>query len=483
MAEKTRYDRIMEVCLKRGIFYPSAEIYGTLAGFYDYGAAGNRIRLRLEDYWRKRMLRIEGNLHEISPALISPEGVWKASGHLEHFTDPIVMCRKCKTQYRADELLEERLKESFEGLTNKEMDGIIAKHKITCGKCKGELSEVGFVNLMFSFDVGSSGGLTGYLRPETAQGSYTVFRREYKANRERLPLGLAIVGKAFRNEISPRQGLFRMREFTQAELQVFMEPSQLESHEDFDAVKGMELPVVLAKSRHEGVKAIKCADLVKKGYKKRYVYYMAQIFLFYRGLGIEKMRFWEKNEEERAFYNRYHFDLEAWFDSYSQYKEVAACHYRTDYDLSRHQKHSGQGMEISKDGKKFVPHVVELTFGIDRTFFLLLDNAFREEKERAYFALPVAVSPYDAGIYPLVNKDGVGEKAREVYGSLWKHYDVFYDDGGSIGRRYARADEIGIKYGITIDYDTLKDDTVTIRERDSTKQRRVGIKDIGREIG
>ncbi|RLG21416.1 glycine--tRNA ligase [Candidatus Micrarchaeota archaeon] len=478
MQDKSRYDKIMEICLKRGIFYPSSEIYGAFAGFYDYGSIGSRIKRRLENYWRSYFLKIEENIHEIQPSEIMPEKVWKASGHLQHFTDPVVVCKKCKMRYRADELLESILNESFEGLSEKEMDGIIKKHKIKCLKCGGELSNTAHINLMFSFEVGFNSGVKAFLRPETAQGSYVNFKREYKVNRERIPLGLAIVGKAFRNEISPRQGLFRMREFTQAELQIFIRPEDIKEHPDFDSIRNLEMPVVLAEKRKEGIKKMKASELVAMGYGKRYVYYMAKILEFFQGLGIEKMRFWEKNEEEKAFYNKYHFDLEVWFNSYSEYKEVAACHYRTDYDLSRHQKYSGEKMEINKGGVKFIPHVVELTFGIDRMLFLLLDSFYREEEKRKYFALPKQVAPYIAAVYPLVNKNGIDEKALEIYEALKKDTELFYDSSGSIGRRYARADEIGIPFGITIDYDTLKDNTVTIRDRDSTKQKRVRIEKL-----
>jgi glycyl-tRNA synthetase len=479
--EKSVYDRMTEVCLKRGFFYPDSEIHGAIAGFYDYGSVGTKIKQKWEAEWRRYFLRgLREPFFEIDTVNVMPEKVWEASGHLKEFVDPVTECKKCGNTERADHILESHLKETFEGLTPKELDALIRKHKIKCHACGGELKEVGVSNLMFGFTAGAYGGAQVYLRPETTQGVMVAFKREYAANREKMPLGLAIVGRAYRNEIAPRQGLFRMREFNQAEIQIFIDPEKIGSHHRFEEVRRYELNVVMAKERKEGVQKKTCADLLKEGYPEFYLYYMARIQQFYEGLGVplEKWRFYEKNDEERAFYNRYQFDGEMYFQSLGDFKEILGYHYRTDHDLKGHEKVSGQDMSVLKEGKRFVPHVVELSFGVDRNVFAFLDLGFKEDEKRTYFSFPRQLSPYAAGIYPLVSKDGVDKKAEEVFASLTEKFDVFYDEGGSIGRRYARADEIGVKYGITIDYDTLKDGAVTVRDRDTTQQVRMKITDL-----
>jgi len=210
---------------------------------------------------------------------------------------------------------------------------------------------------------------------------------------------------------------------------------------------------------------------------------MAKIQQFYDLLGVpaKKIRWYEKSPEERAHYNKIHFDVEIFFESYGGFKEVDGLHYRTDYDLSKHQKLSNRNLKVTKGRKKFIPHVVELSFGVDRNVFALLDLDFKEDKKRTYFSLPSKIAPYIAGVYPLVSKDNLDEKARDIYKTL-KGFEIWYDESGSIGRRYARADEIGIPFGITIDYDTMKDDTVTIRERDTTKQKRIKISEVCNEL-
>lgn len=479
--EKTRFDKIMGICLKRAVFYPTAEIYGSMAGFYDYGSTGAKIKRKFESYWRNYFLSsLRENFHEIESNSITPVNVWKASGHLEHFEDPVVQCSKCKYVERADQIIEKELKETFEGSSPKEFDALIKKHGIKCYQCKGELTDVSVLNLMFGFDVGFFDSKTrAYLRPETAQMPYVNFKREYLCNREALPLGLAVVGRAFRNEISPRQWFFRMREFTQAECQIFFDPGKINEHERFDEVKDVAIRAVIANERNKGEQTLKASELVSRGYPKFCVYYMARVQQFYDSLGVpkERVRFFEKSEEERAFYNRLHFDAEIMFDMFSSYKEVAGFHYRGDHDLGGHERTSGASMSITKDGQKFVPHVLELSFGVDRNVFALLDLSYREEGERVWFALPKTVAPYVAGIYPLMKKDGLAEKAEEIYETL-VGLDVFYDDSGSIGKRYARADEIGVPFGVTVDHQTLEDDTVTVRERDSTKQKRVNAGDL-----
>ncbi len=486
---KTKFEKILDVSLKRGIFYPSAEIYPESAGYYTYGSIGLRIKHNWQNMWRAFFLSLDDNFHEIESTDILPAYVFQASGHVKNFIDPVAECSKCGHVERADYILENALKERFEGLSIPEFDKLIKKHGIKCEKCGGTLKDVGFVSLMFNVGNRLQAGTnipTHFLRPETAQGAFVAFKREYLANRERLPLGLAIVGKAFRNEIAPRQGLYRTREFTQAELQVFLDPATIDKHPEWDSVKSKEIHAVLATERKKAIHAHKASDLVKHGIPQSYVYYMAKIQEFYEKLGFHgRFRFFQKNDEEKAFYNKIQFDGEIDINSFGGFQEVLGLHYRTDYDLKNHQNTSKQSMEVTKDGKKFTPHVIELSFGVDRNIYALLDHTFKEgefkEGTRRYFALPPKLAPYPVSIFPLVSKDGVDEKARHVYKFL-ENFDPWYDDSGSIGRRYARSDEVGIPFGITIDYDTLKDDTVTIRDRDTQKQRRVKIAELPDEL-
>jgi glycyl-tRNA synthetase len=471
-----RYDKLTAVCLKRGLFYPSSEIHNGPAGFFDYGSVGAKIKRNWENHWRQFFLKgLDEPCFEIDASTIMPEGVFRASGHLTDFVDPIAKCSKCGFSEKANQIIEEVLKESFEGMTPKELDAVIAKHNIKCPKCGGKFKETGVLGMMFDFTIGEDS--KGYLRPETAQSSYVSFKREYSVNREKLPLGIAIIGRAYRNEISPRQGLFRMREFTQAELQIFFDPAKIDEHPKFKDMEKAKVTVVLAKARDKGEQEMSISELHKHGYQRMYLYYMAKMKEFYDTIGL-KIRFFEKNDEERAFYNKYQFDGEVYFPSFNKHVEVLGLHYRTDHDLAGHQKISKQDMTVTREGKKILPHVIELSFGVDRNIFALLDNGFKSDEKRVYIHLPKQVAPYIAGIYPLVNKDGIDDKAKAIYDILKKKMDVFYDDGGSIGRRYARADEIGIYYGITIDYDSLKNEDVTIRDIETTKQIRKKIEDL-----
>jgi len=275
-----------------------------------------------------------------------------------------------------------------------------------------------------------------------------------------------------------------MREFTQAELQIFFDPETINQHPRFNEVENYAIRVFPVKNRGNGkIEEMACRDVVKRlELPVFYVYYMARIQQFYLdilGFPREVFRFKELSEEERAFYNKYHWDIEINLESLGGFREVGGIHYRTDHDLKGHQRVSGESMEVNIEGRKFIPHVLELSFGVDRNLYALLETFYAEEKERTVFRFPGGLSPFDVGVFPLVSKDGLPEKAKEVYTLLKKHgFSVFYDASGSIGRRYRRIDEIGIKAGITIDYQTLQDNTVTLRDRDSMKQIRVRTEDL-----
>jgi len=333
--------------------------------------------------------------------------------------------------------------------------------------------------MMFPVSVGPKGRDKAFLRPETAQGVYLNFRREFETLRKKLPLGLAVIGKAYRNEISPRQGVYRMRELIQAELQIFFDPDKFDNEVDFEAVKDYKLRLMFADDR-KNIKEVACNEIVSI-LPKFYLFHMAKIQDFYVNIlnvPKDKFRFYEKAGKEKAFYNKIHFDVELNLESLGGFREVAGLHYRGDYDLSKHQAGSKQSMEVNIDGKKFIPHVLELSFGVDRNFWAMLDLFYKEEEKRLVLKIPTELAPKTIAVFPLVNKDGLPEKSKEIYNKLKERFDVFYDDSGSIGRRYARMDEIGTPYCITIDYQTAEDDTVTVRDRDTTKQERVRIGEI-----
>lgn len=481
---------ITTIAERRGFFFPTAEIYGGKSGFYTYGHLGKLMKNRFENLWRSFFL--EENFYEIEGNAILPETVFKASGHLKHFNDPFTECKSCNFRFRADQFIEDVLNVKAEGLSVAEMNKLIKKNKLKCPKCKSDrLTEAEWFNMMFPVTIGPAGSKDiAYLSPETAQNPYISFKREFDALRKRLPLGLAMIGKAFRNEISPRQLFFRLREFTQAELQVFFDPVEIDMHIEWKKIAKYKLILQTVKERKgDKVKEVSCEGAAKKLKLPRlYVYYMQKVQRFYlEELKIPKkcFRFHELSSDERSFYTKLHWDVQLRLESLGGFKEITGLHYRTDYDLSAHQKQSKKELAVYLEDKKkkVIPHVIELSFGVDRNIFALLDIFFKREKERDLFAFPSAIAPIETGVFPLVSKDGLPKKAKAVYEELKKaNIPCFYDSDGSIGRRYRRVDEIGIPHAVTIDYQTKKDNTLTVRERDSMKQKRVKISDLAKSL-
>jgi glycyl-tRNA synthetase len=479
---------VLDIAKRRGFFWQSSLIHNPIAGFYDYAHLGASLKRKWENEWRGFFLGLDDNFHEIQASQIMPEEVFKASGHLESFIDPIVRCKKCGNVERADHVLADHMKGDFEGISLDSMGELIRKHSLRCPKCKGEFAEVGVLNMMFPLELGTGKTKrTGYLSPETAQGAYVNFKPEFECLRRRLPMGLAIVGKAFRNEISPRNVLIRMREFTQAELQIFFDPEAIGKHPDFEDIGDYKLRVFPVRNREKkGLDEVRCKDVVRVLKLPRfYVYYMArvqQFFLDHLKLPRERFRFKQLTDEEKAFYNKYHWDIEINTNSFG-WIEAGGVHFRTDHDLKGHQRVSGESMEVNINGRRFVPNILELSFGVDRNVYALIDLFLREEKERSVIGFPRKLSPFDVSVFPLVNKEGMPEKAREVQKLLKAAgFTVYYDVTSSIGRRYRRMDEIGVALCVTIDGQTLKDNTVTLRDRDSMKQVRVNIKTLPETI-
>ncbi len=474
----------MQIAKQRGFIFPSSEIYGGLSGFYDYGPVGVLLKRRLENYWREFFVRRDENIFETETSLIMHQKVWEASGHLKDFIDPLTQCKKCNSSYRADNLIEEKTGKFVEGASPKELTEILKKEKIKCPRCKGELSEVRIFNLMLSSNIGPVAGNIAYLRPETAQGIFVNFKNLLATTRANLPFGVAQFGRSYRNEISPRQWIIRLREFNQVEIEMFFNPKKANEVPNFNLVGKTKVKILTGEQQKKESKPteISVEDAVKKGIlpTKYTAYFLAKEFLWYQSIGIpaEAIRFRHMKPEETPHYSKGNFDMEIKFDF--GWKEVVGNAYRTDFDLSTHSKHSGENFSVVDNGEKVLPHVVEPSFGIDRTIYAILLFTYREGKERGWewFQFPYKIAPYPFAVFPLVNKDKIPEKAREIFGMLRSHYEIFYDDSGSIGKRYARADEIGVPFCITVDYDSLEKDTITVRDRDTTKQIRIKIKDI-----
>lgn len=476
-----KLNKITAIALKRGFFWPTAEIYGGKAGLLTYGHLGKAIKTKFENLWREYFINECKNCYEIETSTILPEKVFIASGHLEHFSDPLVECKTCHFRFRADQFLEQKLRIKVGELTIEEMSNLIRKNKLRCPKCGSwHLSDVRWFNMMFPIQLGAVGIKDlAYLPPETAQSSYLVFKREFEATRKKLPLGIATVGKAFRNEISPRQLITRMKEFHQAELQIFFDPDEIDKldKKEWREIQKYKLIVLLQKENK--VKEMTCDEINKKLKIPRfYIKNLVLVQKFYlERLKIPKdmFRLRELSEKERAFYNKIHWDVELKFETLGGFREVGGIHYRTDHDLNGHEKYSKENLHIFYNNKKFIPHVIEISLGIDRDIWALMDIFFKKEEKRTLFSFPRALAPVDIAIFPLVNRDGMTEKSKEVYNLLKKEFSCFYDETDSIGRRYRRQDEIGTPLCITIDGQTLKDDTVTLRDRDSMKQKRVKI--------
>lgn len=474
----------IDLAKRRGFFWQSSEIYGGVSGMFDYGPVGLLLKRKFINKWRKFFVEQENDVYEIETSLIQPEKVFDASGHLSSFIDPITQCKKCNSIFRADNLIEEITKEFVEGKKPEEMTDIIREKSIGCTKCKGELADVKVFNLMLKTFLSPTGDEIAYLRPETAQGIFVNFKNILVATRAKLPFGVAQLGTSFRNEISPRQWIIRLRAFNQMEVEWFFNPKE-SNHPKFKEIENVKIRILTRESQKTNGKdvTLTAKEAVEKGIvpNQHLAYYLAKEAQFYQSLGLpfEMFRFRHMLPEETPHYSKGNFDLEIDFDF--GWKEVVGNAYRTDHDLKNHIKKSGVDLSIAlDDGSKVIPHVVEPSFGIERTIYGILLSCYRDDKERGWelFTFPPDLAPYTAGIFPLVNKDGLQEKAEEVFKVLKKHFDVFYDDRGSIGKRYARADEIGTPFCITIDYDTKKDDTVTLRDRDSTKQNRIKIKDL-----
>ena len=474
------YETVMKLALERGFYFPSCEIYSdALAGFWEYGPTGTKMKNNFIELWRRELLRRD-DMIEIDGSQIMSRSVFVASGHLDNFTDPILKCKNCGATFRADRYITEKTgKDVPELLSGNEIDKIVAEFNLKCASCKGTFYESSRFNMMFNVEIGPSKE-EAYLRPETCQTIFVDFSRIFKTMRGRLPLAVAQVGKSFRNEIAPRQSLLRLREFYQAEIEVFCNPNRLNDLPKFEQVKDTSLTLFINNSSQK----MSAEKAVQQGLlpNKMVAYYMSLLTMFYSktGINMERTRFRQLSDDEKAFYATTAFDFEV--ETSNGWLELVACNYRSDYDLSKHSAISKQNLNVidPSDNTKVLPHIFELSMGIDRSIYSILEHSYYEdlESKRVVLKLVSQIAPVLVGVFPLVTKDGLREKAQGIHSELKLDYSVFYDESGSIGRRYRRLEEIGAPFALTIDNQTMNDDTVTVRYRDSMKQERLSISDI-----
>ncbi|MBN1541591.1 glycine--tRNA ligase [candidate division KSB1 bacterium] len=418
-------EKLVSLCKRRGFIFPSSEIYGGLASIYDYGPLGAELKKNIKNFWWRWMVQKHANIVGLDSAILMSPRIWEASGHVDSFTDPLVDCKKCKQRFRAD----------------------LLENESVCPNCGGELTQPRQFNLMFKTFMGPVEDTSHivYLRPETAQGIYVNYLNVLNSSRLKIPFGIAQIGKAFRNEITTENFIFRTREFEQMEMQFFVQPES--DQEWFESWK-------------------------------------ADRMAYYHKLNIhpEKLRFHEHGSNELAHYAKAAYDIEYEFPF--GWKELEGVHNRTDFDLRRHQDSSGKDLTYFDDAtrERFIPYIIETSAGVDRTLLTVLVDAFEEQElekdTRTVLHLAPSIAPIKAGIFPLVKKDGMPEIAEKIYRLLSPIYPVYMDVSGAVGRRYRRQDEIGTPYCITVDSETLENETVTIRDRDTMEQNRMKIDDL-----
>lgn len=547
-----RNELVNELARRRGFLWPAFELYGGAAGFYDYGPLGAPLKRRIEDIWRQYFVIAEG-FAEIEAPTIGVEGIFQASGHLSGFSDPLTGCKECKEVYRADHLIKHII-EVPDALTNEEIYRCMQENEITCPECGGELSSVYEFNLMFKTMIGPGNKMTGYMRPETAQGMFINFPRLLRYFRGALPFAAVQIGKSYRNEISPRQGVIRLREFTQAEAEIFIDPRD-KTHPRFDEVKDIRMKFYSQEAQEKGEEEeMSFGEAVERGVvaHQTLAYYVARTYQYLLAVGIDpqKLRFRQHKSDEMAHYAADCWDAEVLLDRLGWIELVGVAD-RTDYDLKAHttvskvnlsvfvsydqprkrkktvvkpdfkalgpmfkskakavgealralapEQLAGEKIQVNIDGEtididrslvsfesveeevrgeEVVPHVIEPSFGIDRILYSILDHSYYEDEidgeKRAVLRFKPRVAPIEVAVLPLMDRSELVGPAKKILEELRSRgMRTDYDTSGSIGRRYRRNDEIGTPYEVTIDYETIEEGTVTIRDRDSMSQVRV----------
>ncbi len=487
MANNLTIDEMAAFCKKKGFVFPNSEIYGGLAGFFDYGPLGSEMKNNLKQSWWKFHVQDREDVVGIDGTIITHPKVWVASGHVGSFSDVMITCSKCGHKERADVLIEEKLDIAADGMKIDEMNELIKKHNIVCPKCGAPFEEAKDFNLMFKTNVGPmiDESSVAYLRPETAQLMFVDFKQVVDTARLKLPFGIAQMGRAFRNEISPRNFLFRCREFEQMEIEYFVHPDKTNECPYVDEVLDHEMLVYSAEMQQSNQEPVKMTmkETLEKGIIKTtwHAYWLATEHKWFISLGAkpDNFRIRQHLPDEKSHYALDTWDLEYKFPF--GWKELQGLANRTDFDLQQHIKHSGKDLSLfdEEQKKKIVPHVVcEPSQGVDRAFLVFMFDAYVDDKERGNIVLKLhpRLAPVKLGVFPLINK--LDEDARDVFNRLRKEFVCIFDRSGSIGRRYARADEIGVPYCLTVDFDTREKGTVTLRDRDTTKQIRVKLDDV-----
>ena len=431
MPEDKTMEKLVSLAKRRGFVFQSSEIYGGLGSVWDYGPLGVELKKNLKERWWRALVHAREDIEGLDAAILMHPKVWEASGHVAGFTDPLVDCKQCKARFRADDPA---------------IKGTPGEPNAQCPRCgnKGTLTPARMFNLMFKTFMGpvEEQAAVVFLRPETAQGIYVNYLNVLQSSRQKIPFGIAQIGKAFRNEITPGNFIFRTREFEQMEMQFFVKPGA--EAEWFEFWKGERMQWV----RELGIRA-------------------------------EKLRFHQHAKDELAHYARDAYDIQYEFPF--GWQEFEGIHNRGDFDLSNHQKHSGKKLEYvdAASNERYIPSIIETSAGADRTALVVLADAYREEavegdkEPRVVLKLHPGLAPLKAAVFPLVNKDGMPELSRRIYDDLRKTFNVFFDDGGSIGRRYRRQDEAGTPFCVTVDGQSTQDQTVTVRDRDTLIQERI----------
>ncbi|MAF36209.1 glycine--tRNA ligase [archaeon] len=489
MGTKIDIESLATFCKKKGFVYQSSEIYGGYSGFFDFGPLGVELFNNIKQHWWRTFIQEKENMVGIDASIVSHPKTWHASGHVKSFGDQVLICSKCKHRARADHLIEDSLSINADGLEPKEINALVKKHKLSCLKCKGKFESLKDFNLLFETNVGASSDSTSkaYLRGETAQAMFMDFKLIAETSRMQLPFGVGQIGRCFRNEIAPRDFLFRCREFHIAELEFFINPNDKKCPLLSPKHKNLKVRLLDTKAQKTKGKRVQDVTIKKMLDQDRlgewHAYWLAEQFLWYTDLGLDpkNLTIREHVPTELSFYSSSTFDIDYSFPFGS--KEICGNANRGQYDLNQHIKTSSQKLQIFDEATKVnvIPRVIEPAFGMERAFLAVLCEAYHDDKSRGNVVLKLhpQLAPIQIGIFPLVsNNKKLVTKSREIYDSLKSDFRCFYDSGGSIGRRYARLDEVGGPFGITIDHDSLKDKQVTVRLRDSRKQLRIKIKDL-----
>ncbi len=492
--KKLTVEELTTFCKRKGFVYQNSEIYGGLSGFFDYGPLGVELKNNIKQQWWKAHVQSRQDVAGIEGSIITHPKVWEASGHVANFTDIMADCSKCGNKVRADILVEDKAKVATAGLNAQQLQEIVAKHKIKCPRCGAEVMKVSQpFNLMFKTTVGPSEGKdsTAYLRPETAQLIFADFRLVQENARLKLPFGIAQIGRAFRNEIAPRDFLFRCREFEQMELEYFVHPGKVGQCPFVSEFHDYELNALTSEMQvkelpHKRMKIREMLD--KKMILPWHAYWLSFEHQWLVSLGVKpgNLRIRQHVKQEKSHYATDTWDLE--FSFPFGWKELEGIANRSDYDLQQHIKMSGKDLSYfdPETNMRVVPHVVaEPSLGVDRTFLIFLFDAYDydDKRENIVLHLDPRLSPIKVAIFPLLaNKEELVSAAKKVQDSIKDEFTCLYDESGSIGKRYARMDESGTPYCLTVDFDSLKNQDVTIRDRDSTRQVRIKVKDLSQTL-